>query len=191
VICAIAQIAFFDGTRHFAVRVLWDREGKPVSEGSADISRTLPVQSAVYRILWGKLRSLGKRFSQFLLAFSGQRRLLNNLLCQTDHLGQKERCHKSARKMQRAHGSGGMSDHKPEPALKFDLDAPPDPQPLGDPVLSARDVIAIVYSAFETIDADEDELRAIQLDVIKTVGEGRVGLAVHRAIVGASSLRDE
>lgn len=79
---------------------------------------------------------------------------------------------------------------RPHP-LAFDPDAPADPQPLGEPVLSARDVIAIVYSAFEQIEADEDDLRAVQLDVIKAVGEGRVGLAVHRAILGANSLRED
>jgi hypothetical protein len=75
--------------------------------------------------------------------------------------------------------------------LSFDPDGPADPRPLGELVLSARDVVAVVYSALEQIDEDEARLTAIKLDVLKAVGEGRVGLGVYRAILGIANLRDD
>jgi hypothetical protein len=74
--------------------------------------------------------------------------------------------------------------------LRFDFDAPPDRRPLGEPVLSARDVLAILYSAFAEIDEDDEHLSALKLEVLTAVGDGRVGLAVQRAIIGAAKTRD-
>lgn len=85
-----------------------------------------------------------------------------------------------------------MTYQKPKlQALTFDPAAPPDPRPLGEPVLSARDVLAIVFSAFEQVDAEDAQVSAIKLEVRESVGEGRTGLAVYRAILGAVRLSDQ
>lgn len=72
--------------------------------------------------------------------------------------------------------------------LQYDFNAPPQARPLGEPVLSARDVLAIAYSAFAEIDESDERINKIKLEVLSAIGEGRVGLAMHRAILGAAEI---
>jgi len=103
-------------------------------------------------------------------------------------MGQRDGCHRITTVTYRI---SEMSFKRPELALlSFDPDSPADPRPLGEPVLSARDVLAIVYSAFEELGEDDERVTAVKLEVLKAVGEGRVGLAAYRAIVGVGQLRD-
>lgn len=57
------------------------------------------------------------------------------------------------------------------------------------PVLSARDVVAIFDCAFPALRGDEARLASLKHDVVTAANEGRVGEALHHALTGAASLR--
>ncbi|MGY6551191.1 MAG: hypothetical protein ACXIT4_04755 [Erythrobacter sp.] len=73
--------------------------------------------------------------------------------------------------------------------LIFDPDARCDAKSLAEPVLSARDVLAIIGSALTEADFDADHRNALRLEALEAVGQGRVGLAIYRTILAAAQSR--
>jgi hypothetical protein len=52
-------------------------------------------------------------------------------------------------------------------------------------ILSRKDVLGIVQSAYDELGADDPELVAIKREVLAEVGDGKVAHALRTAIVGA------